>query len=401
MAVMNYLGPVNSTGIGHHSTAIALSLCRYYGAEVHPFYADFAWRPKYPELFVNSIFNPLIPTFIFDTLSITGKRNSGSKRILMGPFETTSPIDSPELVFHKADFVGTFSKWGIEQLKEYLPEEKLFMIPYAFYLGKKGLYVNVDKDTALGNIPKYHESSGYDRLKDSLPVQGTVFSTVGKVEVRKCFDLFINELPRLQRAHTLLFFGIGTGAGPNLQAAINLCRSKGFTANMKDGFWTTNKNGCRIIFMPKYPTADEMWSVCRRADYYLSPTRGEGWGIPTFEALAQGMRVISSPAGAHSEFISEDTACTIPVGNLISAVDKIAGYRYPGQNPKYFAVEEFINTIQRALSLDREHWVEKQRAGVSLVASYTWKDVADRLNEIISHRKLSPKFRVWKYDLDR
>ena len=48
------------------------------------------------------------------------------------------------------------------------------------------------------------------------------------------------------------------------------------------------------------------------AHCYVHPARGEGFGLPVAEAMAAGVPVISSAYSGLADFVSDETASTIP-----------------------------------------------------------------------------------------
>ena len=48
------------------------------------------------------------------------------------------------------------------------------------------------------------------------------------------------------------------------------------------------------------------------ADCYVHPARGEGFGLPVAEAMAAGVPVIAVAHAGLADFVSEETAVTVP-----------------------------------------------------------------------------------------
>ncbi|NIV10096.1 MAG: glycosyltransferase, partial [Aliifodinibius sp.] len=70
---------------------------------------------------------------------------------------------------------------------------------------------------------------------------------------------------------------------------------------------------------------EEMVAMNMRADCFVFPAKGEGWGLPPFEAAAMGITPIIPDKGAFTEWIN--LSCMIRVANrgYINAAP-----RYPG-----------------------------------------------------------------------
>jgi len=75
------------------------------------------------------------------------------------------------------------------------------------------------------------------------------------------------------------------------------------------------KQGCRIPTQlpPVWPIVqtfsdDEIHGLHRAGDAYVCSSRGEGWGIPVFDALGHGSTVISHNHGGLEGFVSDNVA---------------------------------------------------------------------------------------------
>lgn len=51
----------------------------------------------------------------------------------------------------------------------------------------------------------------------------------------------------------------------------------------------------------------------KRADAFVLPSRGEGWGRPHLEALSMGLPVIATNWSGPTEFLTQDNAYPLPV----------------------------------------------------------------------------------------
>jgi glycosyltransferase involved in cell wall biosynthesis len=85
-----------------------------------------------------------------------------------------------------------------------------------------------------------------------------------------------------------------------------------------------------IIYMDEYITEEQMAAIYRGCDVFISPYRGEGFSLPTLEAMACGLPVIVTAGGATDDFTDEFTgwhipAHPLPIGNTIN------GYELTGE----------------------------------------------------------------------
>lgn len=373
---MNFIGPCNHTGIGHHAIGLACALSTARETNYHPIYQDYNLKAKILELanLHPGPMDPEAPTFIFDSPWPTTWYNSGRKRILLLPFETTSPIPYPERIFHNIDYVGSFGSWGVEILKEYLPEERLFQVPYAAALKGVGLFSPI-----IQRIPDVQI------LEKLAPPKGITFSLIAKAELRKCLDLVLSQMPYLGRKHTIYWFGTDAGVGLKGQQIHDKVRNMGYhieNPHQESAWHFVMTKGDTQIYLMKFLHMQDLWAFAGATDYFLAFSRGEGWGIPPYEALAQGMRVIGSEVGNQAEFLNDRTAFAVKPDGMITAVDTWTQMVYPGKNPKYYNHIDIIEPITTALKLTDEEWQKKTSTARELTLRYSWEDVGKRLAEI-------------------
>jgi glycosyltransferase involved in cell wall biosynthesis len=67
-----------------------------------------------------------------------------------------------------------------------------------------------------------------------------------------------------------------------------------------------------VIYLTDDMTPEELASLYRASDVFVTPYRGEGFCLPALEAMASGLPVIHNGAGPTSEFVPEDGGWKIP-----------------------------------------------------------------------------------------
>jgi len=88
-----------------------------------------------------------------------------------------------------------------------------------------------------------------------------------------------------------------------------------------------DESGGRIYFIynqqiPHYQLA----ALYRSADCFVSTSRGEGWGLPLFEAMACGLPAIATDWGGHTAFLDPDDSYPLHIRGLIPAVSDCPYY---------------------------------------------------------------------------
>ena len=123
----------------------------------------------------------------------------------------------------------------------------------------------------------------------------------------------------------------------------------------------------------------QMGSLYRSADCFVSPTRGEGWGMPVIEAMACGLPVIATNWSAHTDFMDDTVAYPLNVAELIPAVAKCPYYTgYVWAQPD----EEHLIHLMRQVYTDRAAASAKGAlASQRVLTQWTWRHAAQKIKD--------------------
>jgi glycosyltransferase involved in cell wall biosynthesis/predicted SAM-dependent methyltransferase len=105
---------------------------------------------------------------------------------------------------------------------------------------------------------------------------------------------------------------------------------KGQTANQMIQEIRLLSDSPEIIYINEYLKEEEIAALYRSCDVFVSPYRGEGFSIPTLEAMASGKPVIVTDGGATDDFALDEFAYKIPA-DPISIGSNIAGFELTGE----------------------------------------------------------------------
>jgi glycosyltransferase involved in cell wall biosynthesis len=116
-----------------------------------------------------------------------------------------------------------------------------------------------------------------------------------------------------------------------------------------------------------------MASLYRRADAFMAPYRGEGFGMPVLEAMACGTPVFVTAGGATDDFVTDETGYRMPADRvelgMTAAGEELAT---PG-----WVLEVSQETLRRSMRYAFEHRDEIRavgaRAATAVRESYTWR----------------------------
>jgi hypothetical protein len=121
----------------------------------------------------------------------------------------------------------------------------------------------------------------------------------------------------------------------------------------------------------------QMGSLYCSSDCFVLPTRGEGWGMPTLEAMACGLPVISTAWSAQTEFFDDDVGYPIALKGLIPAVAKCPYYEgFQWADPD---VNSLASLMRHVYENNDEARAKGLRASISARENWTWLNAASRI----------------------
>jgi glycosyltransferase involved in cell wall biosynthesis len=172
---------------------------------------------------------------------------------------------------------------------------------------------------------------------------------VGPLEPRKDFPLLVAAFDRIAGEHTDLELRIVGPSGWGAEALNAAVRSSPYAGRIHREGWV-----------------DDVDAVLAGAAVFAFPSVYEGFGVPPLEAMAHGVPVVATAAGAVPEVVGE-AADLVPVGDA----DALAA------------------AIARVLD-DGEHRARLIAAGRERAAAFTWDGTASAMRdlylELAAHR---------------
>jgi glycosyltransferase involved in cell wall biosynthesis len=121
----------------------------------------------------------------------------------------------------------------------------------------------------------------------------------------------------------------------------------------------------------------QMGSIYCSSDCFVLPTRGEGWGMPTLEAMSCGLPTISTLWSAQTEFFNKDVGYPIEVEKLIPAVAKCPYYEgFEWADPD---VDQVASLMRYVYENREEARAKGLRASIWARENWTWLDAAKRI----------------------
>ncbi len=119
------------------------------------------------------------------------------------------------------------------------------------------------------------------------------------------------------------------------------------------------------------------------AHCYVHPARGEGFGLPVAEAMAAGVPVISVAYSGLADFVSDETASTIPFALEPAETHFEIPYSVWAEPERETLATQMRDHVE---GVNREKLAEQVRRARDLVTSkFTWEAAARRWNDFLSH----------------
>lgn len=270
-------------------------------------------------------------------------KNGGRYRVGYTMLETDRLPDDWVRQANQMDEIWTPTHWGADVFRASGVRRPIYVVP-------------------LGINPDYF----HPEIMGRKPAQRFVFLSVFDWIERKAPDLLIRAYRRAFRPgdDVLLLLKVF-----NTDPRFDLARR---VAELTQGA------GPPVVVMPNQEIAGyQLGALYRSADCFVLPTRGEGWGMPTLEAMACGLPVISTGWGAQSEFLHSGVGYPLQIRGLIPA---------EARAPYYHGLRWADPDIDHLCALMRhvyEHPAEAramgERAAAEAKARWTWSRAADMI----------------------
>ena len=122
---------------------------------------------------------------------------------------------------------------------------------------------------------------------------------------------------------------------------------------------------------------DELASLYRSADCFVSTSRGEGWGLPLMEAMACGLPAIATDWGGHAAFLDASDTYPLRVRALVAPRCRCSyyeGFRWADPD------EEHLAFLLRDVYEHRDEARERGlRASARVRSQFPWSETAKQI----------------------
>lgn len=159
-----------------------------------------------------------------------------------------------------------------------------------------------------------------------------VFLSVGEWVPRKGFDLLLRAFAREFSVHddVCLVLRCHSNSSDYDPKGTSIAKSLATIVRKEK-----KENAPQVELIPFALDTARMPALYRSVHCFVQATRGEGWNMPVFEALASGVPVITTNWSAHTDYLGQDVAYLIEIEGMEavpfsgSSLDQIyLGYRW-------------------------------------------------------------------------
>lgn len=331
MTKFNYIGPVNGTGYGIASQGYLkqlLELSPDLGFKLIGKADNKSLDPAKLEAAQNN-FDPSAPSFCFWHLShITHELSECTgPKVGMTTFEIDT-FKTPELeALGALDAVCTASNWGKGVIEAHTRKDAQ-VIPHAFK----------EKDT--DHIPQLERGRSFiedwEKFLDPIKLdpETLILSANGKYESRKGYPELLDACIEYGKTKPVLLVGFFFNPFIPDNFPYSDINSKFlYPFYTKSGVKAFKRGKFILVLMPPTAGRPELFGSLSKADFFMAPSKGEGWNLPLFEMMSFGMPSIATLNTAHTDFCSEKTV--IPIADQAKLIKASDGKFFDGTGRWY------------------------------------------------------------------
>lgn len=344
----NYIGPINTTGYGVASAGYLSALLKLDNTigfkpvgQIQGSIAD-ELKPAIER------FDPSKPSFCFWHLfDIPNQmKECTGKKVGMTTFEIDQLKQPDVAALEQLDEVCTASVWGRNVLAKYT-QKPTHIIPHAMKQKDDDTLPKIGKEEKLLEVWE----KALAPLK--LDPDTLILSTAGKYESRKGHPELIDACIELGKEKPVLLISFLYNPFIHDNFPYGFINSRFmYPVHTKSGIKVFNRGKFNLVLMPPTRERHELHAALSKADYFVSPSKGEGWNLPLFEMMSYGMPCIASLNTAHKDYASSDSCIVVNSDPDILYAKAWDGQFFDGSGRWYNITKETIEgTILRAIEM--------------------------------------------------
>jgi len=383
MIKFNYVGPINTTGYGIASIGYLQALLNIN--------KDIGFKPigqingpMDPVLLEQAAknFDPTAPTFCFWHLFDipTQIQECTGPKVGMSTFELNSLKPNEIAALPSLDAVCTASTWGKSVLDKH--KENTYIIPHAF------------KQTEEQDLPKYNKDVDFITTWETaispikLAPDTLVLSTAGKYESRKGHPELIDACIEIgkEKPIALISFLYNPFIYDNFPYGFINSRFM-YSSYTKSGIKVFTKGKFHLVLMPPTKSRQELHAALSKADFFVSPSKGEGWNLPLFEMMSYGMPCITTLNTAHTDYCTVDNIIKVKSDSITPLIAAADGQFFDGSAQWHNITKESVMAgIQEAISTKSlpEVLNNLSQEAIKETSKFSWRKSATQIINLMN-----------------
>lgn len=315
---------------------------------------------------------------------------------------------------HHMDYDGRFAKniayyfTETSHFKNCSWAERLNLMDEAWVPCKSVFYSSRESNVniPINIVPTPCDVSKYQKQYEPYPIPELesrfVFYTIGEVHRRK-------NLAGLVKAFHLEFGPyepvalVIKGSIPGVSSEevnkhiTEICREVKVNLKLYKNTDMYNKE----IIITQRLTEEQLMRLHSTCDCYVSPSYGEGWNIPAFDAMAMGKTPICTAQGGPDDFLFDQYQVNEGHGN-IGFVEEYSGWLVPARQEPVFGMKETfhdlfvgnenwasidINKLRKAMRAAYQNKEEREiraKNGINRAYNYSHLAVGNQMKELLN-----------------
>lgn len=353
---MNIISPINQLGYGIAGFNIAKHLASKTKTAL--------WPIGNPELYTKEDFdtvkalmqNTLMPNFDNPCIRIWHQHDMSQfvgkgKRIGFPFFELNKFSNVEKHHLNSLDTLFVTCEWAKQICIENLQLQDIRVIP-----------LGVDCDV-------------FKPSTEETPNDKTIFFNCGKWEKRKGHDI----LP--------LVFNKAFNANDNFE--LWMMTTNPFLSQEEELAWQNlyknTKIGHKIRFLPRVKTHEEVYTIMKKVDCGIFPSRAEGWNLELLEMLACGKHVITTNYSAHTAFCNSDNSLLLEItSNEMAKDDKwFDGKTGEWANISFSNINQLVDMVKHVHEQKRQGLLKLNQSGIKTAQQFTWNNTANEILQVV------------------
>lgn len=215
-----------------------------------------------------------------------------------------------------------------------------------------------------------------------LPENALVLSSCGKFEKRKSFLELIHACLKLDKPVVLVAYWFNPFIKDGFPYS-EINKLNFYPCFTNSGAKVFSKDKLHLILMPQVPTQVGLMNSLSKADYFISPSKAEGWNLPLFDALTLGIPCIATNTSAHRDFITPMNSIVINNSGKEQAIDLpfFNGHSTWSSVTEDNILEALIKASNSRRSADN---LGRARLATKTYETWTWKNETKKILQLVS-----------------